>query len=221
MAAEPPKAPSGLRRLAWLVIPLLLLVLASNREGLLRAWRGESPEAVQDGRQEPSEDREFVIEIPRDTGAPDAKVLFEVFLERRGRCTCHVENAALGEAVGRLDPQHLRVRFRDLTKPETRDYMRKLGSPLPGPGFAVNGKYKFTVPTMPPEPKGTRQVDFLSYERKWVFDDIYEALAQEYQANYHKAPPLDKSRFVKDISAAAQRAYAQAAPDLATPPGDR
>ena len=219
MSTETPKGPGALRRLAWLVIPLLLLAIVSNYDNVVRMIRREAtPEEVPapSPRMQPA--REITIEIPEDRGPREAKVKLEVFLMRSGPCTCNVENAALGESVGRLDPQRLRVAFRDVTKPETAQRMKALGVPVPCIGFAVNGDYKFRVPTTLPGPKKTREVDFLSHERSWTFEDVYEALAQQYEAAYHQPPPFDRARFVKDVSAEVQRAYAQAAPGSAVPP---
>jgi len=218
MSTETPKVPGAPRRLAWLVIPLLLLAIVSNYDNVVRMVRGE---ATPGGTPAPSPRiqpaRQITIEIPEDRGPREAKVKLEVFLMPSAPCDCSVEDAALGESVGRLDPQRLRVAFWDLTKPEAAQRMKAVGVPVPCIGFAVNGHYKFRVPSTLPGPKETRKVDFLAHERSWTYEDVYEALAQQYEAAYHQAPPFDRARLVKDVSAAVKRAYAKAAPGSAVP----
>jgi len=218
MGTETPKAPGALRRLAWLVIPVLLLAAASNYDNVVRMVRGQStPKGppVSAPRMQPA--REMTIEIPEDRGPREAKVKLEVFLMPSAPCTCSVEDAALGESVGRLDPRGLRVAFWDLTKPETARRMKAVGVPVTCIGFAVNGHYKFDVPSTLSGSKMTHEVDFLAHQRSWTYEDVYEALAQQYEAVYHQAPPFDRARLVEDVSVAVKRAYAQAAPGSPMP----
>jgi len=207
-----------LRRLAWLVIPLLLLGLAANYEELARALRGETTvrEALSaDPRAGLMPD--ITVAIPEDRGARDAKVRLEVFLVRTGACTCHVETAALGEAMAAVDPNRLRVAFLDLADAATEKRMKALGAPLPCAGFAINARYKFRVPTSLPGREKTREVDFLAADRNWTFEDVYEAWAQEYRAAYGKPPAMTRDVFVKRVSAKVQPAYEAAMANAGVP----
>ena len=201
-----------LQRLAWLVIPLLLVAAATNYTDIAKALRGETGARETAASKAAQGPRPVTIAIPADLGAESAKVVFEVFLPRTGACRCHVEAAAYGRALGGLDPAQLRVRFRDLALPETQARMKDMGALVACAGFAINGKYRFRVPTAVPGREKTRTVDFLAADRNWTIEDIYSALSQQFEAAYGKPMPIPHDRFVTDVSADLARIMAETTP---------
>ena len=220
MSAEPTRIPSALRRLAWLVVPLLLLAVATNYDDLRRVLRGEkSVQQVVAPRPLVRPALEVTVEIPEDRGPLDAKVKLEVFLTRHAPCTCHLEAAALGEAVAALDPKHLRVDFADLDEPAAGKRVKALGAPISVAGFALDGDYKFRVPSGTPESHETREVDFFAAAHDWTFEDVFEAWSQRYEAAYNRPPPVTREAFVKRLTDDVQRALRAQAPSMPMPRG--
>lgn len=195
---------AALKGLGWFVVLALVAVAAMNLSdlsGSKPAQQGASGTPTSPPAQPAGEPREITIAIPRDTGSPRAKVVFEVFLPRRGACECHVEAALLGRAVAAVSSEHLRVVFGDLALPETQARTKKLGAAAPCAGFAINGRSRFIVPSTLPKGPRTRTVDFLSYDRNWTMPDVYAALNQEYEKAYEAKLPVTGDAFQAAVSA--------------------
>lgn len=184
------------QKVLWLALPLLLLLLASQYMSVARAPQTPPTNAAQG----PPQPTQITIAIPRDSGSVRAEVTFEAFMARVNACECHVEAALLGQAVGKMDPDHVRVVYRDLDMPESQSRLRAMQIPAPCSGFAINKTHRFTVPSTIPSDRGKRTVDVLAMDRNWTMEDIHAALSQEYEKACGKPLPISKTDFVARVS---------------------
>lgn len=99
-------------------------------------------------------------QVPRNTGSEQAKVTIEVFLA--GGESCHVQTALLGSALGKIDPERIRVKFVDAKSGQAAIKRReevRLGCDQ---GLAVNGKTEFEIPA-PEKGKDAKRTVFLAH----------------------------------------------------------
>jgi hypothetical protein len=190
---------AALKGLGWAVVLLVVLLAAlraGDRSGPPPAAANLAP-AGQTLRVRPHPN--VSIRIPPDTGAKTARVAVEVFLPRHGGCECHVEAALLGQALGKVDPAHVKVVFRDLGLPENRARIVKLGAAHPCVGYAISGRCRFEVPYHVKPGPSTRTISLVADLRNWSFPDLYVALGQQYRAAYGTAFPVPQDTFVRAL----------------------
>jgi hypothetical protein len=137
--------PRWMRRLLLALPILLVLAVAANWSDLAKIARGQrSLRSIIYGRDTTVGPSLTGWKMPRDTGAQDARVTIEIFVIAGD--PCHIDTAYLGQSLGTLDPQRLRVKFVDSVPGSTgaqRHEKLKLGCDQ---GLAIDGKTKFSVP---------------------------------------------------------------------------
>ena len=169
------------KRLALLALILLPVAVLANYQTILAVASGQRTlKGVIYGFL-PTQPSEFgMVQIPENIGNKEAKVTIEVFV--RGGESCHAPTIFLGEALGKVDPEHIQVVFRNSAKPEDakRAGDMKLGCEQ---GIAINGKAKYDLPG---DGKGGERVVYLTggHERHWKFEDLRYILDKELKAAY-------------------------------------
>ncbi|NPV46445.1 MAG: hypothetical protein HPY69_05785 [Armatimonadetes bacterium] len=149
-------------RLLVLALPVLLVVaVVVNLGSIKQVASGErSLRSIIYGISMGKGDGLMGWKVPRDTGSEKAKVTIEAFLA--GGEACHVQTALVGTALGKIDPERIRVKFVDAKSGPTAIKRReevRLGCDQ---GFAVNGKTEFEVPA-PEKGKGAKRTVFLAH----------------------------------------------------------
>lgn len=142
---------------------------------------------------------------PPDSGAKDAKVVVEVFLI--GGESCHVDTAFMGQALGAIDPQRIRVKFVDAANSKAAAERRekvKLGCDQ---GVAVNGKTEFKIPD--PANPGKKKTVFTAHQHGGAGGpgvSLYVILNQELKTVYHgKSLAMTQEQFDQKIKDEATR----------------
>lgn len=190
-----------MKGLGWFVVSVLLFLVVLQVSGRLAG--PESAAGGAPGRTPPSGPAvRSSVPIPPDTGAKAAKVVLEVFMkprQRRKKCGCGATTPAIGRAVGKLDPERVRVVFRDLTLSGNQARLNKLGVEVLRDGFAICGHSKFEIPCAGRSGGKTRTVDFLG-TNAWSIADLHTALAEQYLATYRAALPMTRQDFLRAVS---------------------
>lgn len=165
---------SGIKRLLLLVVVLLIVAVAVNFGTITEIARGERTlKGVIYGIARGGEDELANFKVPPDMGAEDAQVTVEVFL--RGGDPCHVETVLLGEALGGIDPERIRIVFRDTGTPEALERFAevKLGCDQ---GFAVNGQTKFVLPGTDETGQERERTYYLTFDGGWGIPELHAIL---------------------------------------------
>jgi len=219
---EPRPKTSNARRLAGLALLLLIVAVGVNIKTALALMRHERTlKGVILGIQGDKEPEFANLILPRSIGSENAKVTVEVFVQ--GGRGCHADTVFTGEALGTIDPERIRVVFRDTRLPEA---MKRFAALKVGceQGMAVNGKVKFDMPVshMPnsgapkasPDTKGTKEhVVYLTggHGEHWGMDVLHSILDRELKALYGgKGMKMDVAQFTQSMTDAKQRAMDKA-----------
>lgn len=174
---------SNLKRLLLLVVVLLIVAVAVNFGTIMQVARGERTlKGVIYGMAHGGEEELANFQVPPDMGAEDALVTVEVFL--RGGDPCHVPTVLLGEALGGIDPERIRIAFRDTGTQEGLDRFTeiRLGCDQ---GFAVNGETKFEVVGTDESGEERERTLYLTFDGGWGMPDLHaifdDALKEAYE----------------------------------------
>lgn len=185
------------RKSLLLALPLLLLIaILLNLGSIMKIVRGEQNiRSIIYGVNKNSGNRQLAgWTLPNDTGSNNAKVTIEVFL--RAGDPCHVSSSFIGQALGTIDPQRIRVKFVDAALGKAAIERReqvKLGC---NQGIAVNGKTEFQIPD--PAAPGKKKTVFTAHQHgaEGPSQALYPILDQELKAQYHgKGLPLTQAQF--------------------------
>ncbi len=204
MSEKPGRAKRGLRGLLLALVVLLVVAIVVNYQTISEIARGEqSVKGIIYGwTRGPEYDLED-WEVPEDTGAEDAKVVIEVFL-----CAgdpCHVDSLVLGEALGTVDPERIRVIFQDTSQEEARARVAevRLGCEQ---GLAINGETKFTVPVTAPEDTRKEKVIYLAHDGGGSNADLCVLLDRELKEAYDgEGLPISAEELSRRVAAAVTR----------------
>lgn len=186
-----------LKRLLLLLPILLVVAVLVNWDNIVKIARGEkSLKSVIYGLTERKGPMLAGWKLPPNSGAADAKIVIEVFLLPGD--PCHIDTAFLGQALGTVDPQRIRVTFRP-THPGTSGAKRRdelqLGCEQ---GLAINGQTKFRMPD--PSQPGKQRVVYLSHEGGAGPEMLYAILDQELKKAYKgKGMPMSAEAFVQHL----------------------
>ncbi len=122
-----------------------------------------------------------VREVPGPAGAEDAKVVIDIFLH--GGDPCHADFLFLGQALGTVDPDRVRVVFQDTSTEEASELFKTMDLGCEQ-GLAVNGKTEFTIPLAVPEGDRKDKTIFLTKDGGWTPEDFYMVLDNELKKAY-------------------------------------
>lgn len=149
-------------RLLLLALPVLLvLAVVVNLGSIKQVASGErSLRSIIYGISMGKGDGLMGWKVPRDTGSENAKVTIEVFLA--GGESCHVQTALLGAALGKIDPERIRVKFVDAKSGPAAIKRREVVRLGCDQGLAVNGKTEFQIPA-PEKGKDAKRTVFLAH----------------------------------------------------------
>lgn len=201
-----PSGKSNLGRLLALAGVLLVVAVLVNLSTILQIARGErSFKSVIYGRADKSASEFGVVPVPQDMGSKEAKVTIEVFL--RGGDSCHAPTVFLGQSLGEIDPERIRIDFQNTVEPEARKRWQeaKLGCDQ---GIAVNGKTKYTVPSSDPKAGRKEKVVYLAggHEQKWSMDELWYILDKELKLAYDgKGMKMEAAEFARRVEEAQKK----------------
>ncbi|NSW56662.1 MAG: hypothetical protein HPY44_11645 [Armatimonadetes bacterium] len=190
-----------------LLIPLLLVVaVAVNWPDISAIARGEKTlKGVIMGRTTNASAAMEGWKLPEDMGAEDAKVTVEIFLHQGD--ACHVDFLYLGQSLGTVEPERLRVDFVDTGSEAGRKRFSELSVGCEQ-GMAINGKTKFKLPPRKPKPgaatdagqaatqtnmrgsapteqePGKERTLYLTLDGGWDMADLHHMLNGELEAAY-------------------------------------
>lgn len=150
MTVNTTKSGSSLRRLL-LAVPLLLVVAAAvNWPDISSIIKGEKTlKGVIMGRTTNASAAMEGWKLPEDMGSEDAKVTVEILLHQGD--ACHVDFLYLGQSLGTVEPERLRVEFVDTGSETGRKRFSDLSVGCEQ-GMAINGKTKFKLPPRKAKP---------------------------------------------------------------------
>jgi len=181
--SEPKPSSSGRQKRLLLALPVLLVVAAAaNWSSIAKIASGEkSLRSVIYGFTEGHNTDVAGWKLPSNMGDGKARVTVEVFVMPGD--PCHFDTVALGQALGTLDPQRIRVKFSG-AMPGSADATRrdklKLGCDQ---GLAINGKTEFAVPD--PARPGKKKTLFLTPKGQGLsLDNLYVVLGRELATAY-------------------------------------
>ena len=165
-----------------LVVVLFIVAVAVNFGTIMEIARGERTlKGVVYGMTQVGDEELADFQVPPDMGAEDALVTIEVFL--RGGDPCHVPTVLLGEALGGIDPERIRIDFQDTSTPKALQRFTevKLGCDQ---GLAVNGETKFTVPGTDESGKEKERTLYLTGDGGWGMPDLHAILDTVLKESY-------------------------------------
>lgn len=197
-------------KLLLMVLPILLLVaIIANWQDIRAVALGERTlKGIIYGMTRSPEYEIEDWEVPGPIGAEDAKVVIEVFLF--GGDPCHVDSLFLGQALGTIDPERIRVVWQDTATAEARERFAevRLGCEQ---GLAVNGKTKFTVPVTDPESTRKEKTIYMTYDGGWTKADLWVILDHELKQAYDgEGLPMSAEELTEELPAAIKRFTEQA-----------
>ncbi len=170
-------------KLLLMALPILLLVaILANWQDVRAIARGERTlKGIIYGRTRSAEYDLEGWDVPGPIGAEDAKVVIEVFLCAGD--SCHVDSLFLGQALGTIDPERIRVVWQDTSTPEgvKRFAEMHLGCEQ---GLAVDGKTKFVVPVTDPESTRKEKTIYLTHDGGWRMADLGLVLDHQLKEAY-------------------------------------
>ncbi len=178
--ARPKKV--NLKQLLILLPILLCVAVAVNWTSIVKVATGEwTLRGVLLGMA--SEITEDLVgwEVPGPAGAEDAKVVIDIFLH--GGDPCHADFLFLGQALGTVDPDRVRVVFQDTSTEEAGELFKTMDLGCEQ-GLAVNGKTEFTIPLAVPEGDRKDKTIFLTKDGGWTPEDFYMVLDNELKKAY-------------------------------------
>ncbi|MGC9316848.1 MAG: hypothetical protein ACP5KN_02285 [Armatimonadota bacterium] len=174
------------KRLAGIVAVLLLIAVAVNWPSIVQIARGERTlKQVVYGITRGAPEEELEWSIPAEPiGSEDAKVEIEMFLAAGD--PCHVASYCMGKALGTIDPERIRVAFRDTTQAQWGERFGDMQFNCMQ-GMAVNGKSEFSVPAAAGEQQSdTEEMEtvVLTPDWGWSFEQFHYILDQEFKESY-------------------------------------
>ena len=170
-------------KLLLIALPILLLVaIIANWQEVRALARGERTlkGILYGATRSPDYDLEN-WEVPDHIGAEDAKVIIEVFL-----CSgdpCHVDSLFLGQALGTIDPERIRVVWQNTATAAGRARFSEMHLGCEQ-GLAIDGKTKFTVPVTDPESDRDEKTMYMTYDSGWGHADLWVILDHELREAY-------------------------------------
>lgn len=175
-------------RLLIMAIPVLLVVaVLVNLGSIKQVASGErSLRSIIYGISMGSGDGLMGWKCPPDSGSEKAKVTIEAFLA--GGDPCHIQTALVGMALGKVDPERIRVKFVDARSGQEAIKRREVVRLGCDQGFAVNGKTEFQIPA-PEKGKDAKRTVFLAHNHTTggasPMEVLYPVLDQELKRAYN------------------------------------
>lgn len=189
------------KRLAAIVVILLLVAVAVNWSSISAIARGERTlKQIVYGITKGAPEENLEWSVPEEPlGSEDAKVEIEIFL--LGGDPCHVYSYCMGKAFGTIDPDRIRVVFRDTAEAEWGERFGEMQFNCMQ-GMAVNGESEFSVPAaLTDEEADTEEMEtlVLTPEWGWTYEQLHYILDQELNESYETGLAMTPSELKTQV----------------------